>query len=547
MGEQTAIDSVADDPTIFPSRLKVAFLVCVASMLAMAGGCVAVGPDFETPEAEVADRWTEIGADALVEELPGMPAAWWEVFSDPLLNELVDAASRQNLELEIAGLKILEARARLGIAVGSQYPQSQELYARGLRTGLSENSPNLPSFADDRFWNVDLGFDAAWELDFWGRYRRGVEAATADLAASLAGYDAALVTLTAETARAYMIVRTLQERIAVTRESVALQSRSLDIARVLAKNGLVTELDVQQATTLLESTSGQLPLLEGSLAQARNALSVLLGRTPGGLDERLGAGTIPSAPAEVAVGVPAELLRRRPDVRLAELQAAAQSARVGIAQSDKYPRFGLTGTLGLRAADTPGSNVGDLFSSDSIEFFAGPFFSWPILNYGRIDNAVRVQDARLQQSLTNYRQTVLNAAREVEDAVSGYVRAQEASAYFERSVAAALRAVELAMLQYREGIADYQRVLDTQRQLNLDQQRYVQSRGDIATALVVLYKALGGGWEIRRGRPVVDPETASQMRERTDWGGLLAPDELPEDATLPPPAGDRWLPSAPDW
>ncbi len=522
-------------------------LACLAAVLAMGAGCATVGPDFETPEVEVAENWTEIGAEGLVEDLPGMPAAWWEVFSDPLLNELVDEASRQNLEVEIAGLRILEARARLGIAVGSQYPQSQDIYARGIRTGLSENSPNLPPLADNRFWNVDLGFDVAWELDFWGRYRRGVEAASADLAASLAGYDSALVTLTAETARAYMIVRTLQERVAVTRESVALQRRSLDIARVLAKNGLVTELDVQQATTLLESTSAQLPLLEGSLAQARNALSVLLGRAPGGLDERLGVGAIPSAPAEVAVGVPAELLRRRPDVRLAELQAAAQSARVGIALSDKYPRFGLTGTLGLRAADTAGSSVGDLFSSDSIEFLAGPFFSWPILNYGRIDNAVRVQDARLQQSLTGYRQAVLNAAREAEDAVSGYIRSREASAYYERSVKAAHRAVELALLQYREGIADYQRVLDTQRQLNFDQQRYVQSRGDIATALVLLYKALGGGWEIRRGRPVVDPGTAEQMRERTDWGGLLEPDALPEDAVVPPPAGERWLPSAPDW
>jgi len=515
-------------------------------MVAVAG-CATVGPDFETPDVDLAERWTQSDADGLVEALPETPAAWWEVFSDPLLNELVDETSRQNLDLEIAGLRILEARARLGIAVGSQYPQSQDIYARGIRTGLSENSPNLPPIADTRFWNADLGFDAAWELDFWGRYRRGVEAASADLAASLAGYDAALVTLTAETARAYMVVRTLQERITVTRESVALQRRSLDIARVLARNGLVTELDVQQATTLLESTSAQVPLLEGNLTQARNALSVLLGRTPGGLDERLGVGAIPSAPPEVAVGVPAELLRRRPDVRLAELQAAAQSARVGVAQSDKYPRFGLTGTLGLRAADTPGSSVGDLFSSDSIEFFAGPFFSWPVLNYGRIENAVRVQDARLQQALTNYRQTVLSAAREVEDAVSGYVRAREASAYFERSVRAAIRAVELAVLQYRAGIADYQRVLDTQRQLNLDQQRYVQSRGDIATGLVLLYKALGGGWEIRRGRPVVDPETADQMRERTDWGGLLEPDEIPEDATLPPPAGDEWLPSAPDW
>jgi NodT family efflux transporter outer membrane factor (OMF) lipoprotein len=515
-------------------------------MVALAG-CATVGPDFETPEVDLAERWTETGADGLVEAMPQTPAAWWEVFSDPVLNALVDETSRQNLDLEIAGLRILEARARLGIAVGSQYPQSQDIYGRAIRTGLSENSPNLPPIADTRFWNADLGFDAVWELDFWGRYRRGVEAAQADLAASLAGYDAALVTLTAETARAYLTIRTLQERIAVTQESVTLQRRSQDIARVLYKNGLVTELDFQQATTLLESTSAQVPILEAGLAEALNALSVLLGQAPGGLGARLGDGAVPAAPAEVAVGVPADLLRRRPDVRLAELQAAAQSARVGLAQAEKYPRLGLTGTVGLRASDVGESSVGDLFSSDSVEFLAGPFFTWPILNYGRIDNAVRVQDARLQQALTGYRQTVLRAAEEVETTVSGYLRAREAAEHYRRSVEAAQRSVDLALLQYREGIADYQRVLDTQRQLNFDQQRYVQSRGDIAIGLVLVYKALGGGWEIRRGRPLVDPATLDEMRERTDWGGLLGPGELPEEAELPEPAGERWLPHAPDW
>ena len=518
-----------------------------AGLAAVCSGC-AVGPNFRTPEVELGERWSEAEAEALVESLPEAPPSWWRLLDDPILNQLVDEAYRENLDVEVTGLRILEARARLGIAIGNQYPQSQQARGGALRTGVSENSPNFLSLlADDRYWDANLGFDVTWELDFWGRFRRGVEAAQADLASSLASYDAALVSLTAETARTYLVIRTLQERIKVARESVALQRRSLEIAEVLAGNGLVTELDVAQARTLVESTSAQVPILEASLAQAKNALSILLGQAPGELDQRLGDGPIPDPPAKVAVGVPAELLRRRPDVRLAELLAAGQSARVGLAQTDLYPRFGLTGSLGLRAADTGSSDLGDVFSSDSIEFVGGPIFSWPILNYGRIENAVRVQDARLQQLLVAYRNSVLNAAREVEDALAAYLRAREAAAFYARSVEAGLRSVDLALLQYREGIADYQRVLDTQRQLNTEQQRYAQSRGDIATNLVVLYKALGGGWEIRQGQAVVDEANAAEMRDRTNWGRLLDPAQIPEEAELPAPAGEQPLLRRPDF
>lgn len=506
----------------------------------------AVGPDYERPEVELKEQWSESGAAELIEDLPAAPASWWQVFDDPLLNELVNEAYRENLDVEVAGLRIMEARAALGIALGNRFPQEQSIRGGAVSTGVSENSPNFFAFAESRYWNADLGFDVGWELDFWGRYRRGVEAAQADMAASLAGYDASLVTITAETARAYLVIRSLQQLMRVTKENVALQRRSYEIADVLARNERVTELDVAQATTLLESTAAQVPLIEARLVQAKNALSFLLGQPPGQLDSRLGVGPIPEPPAQVAVGVPAELLRRRPDVLLAELRAAGQSARVGIAESDRYPRFGLTGSLGLRASDTGNSELSDLFSSDSIEFVAGPVFSWPILNYGRIKNSVRVQDARLQQSLIAYQSSVLNAAREVEDAIAAHLRQREALEFYRRSAVAARRSVDLALLQYRESIVDYQRVLDTQRSLNAQQQLYVQTKGDVATSLVVLYKALGGGWEIRAGNPVVDQDTADQMMQRTNWGKLLDPAQVPDEVSLPAPASDQPLFGTPD-
>ncbi|MGE0624384.1 MAG: efflux transporter outer membrane subunit [Pseudomonadales bacterium] len=515
---------------------------------ALVAGCAAVGPDYQRPEVDLKDDWTLASAEGLVETVPGAPIAWWEVFTDPLLTELVQEAYAQNLDLEVAGLRILEARARLGIATGNQYPQSQSVNGSALATGLSTNRPNFVSaLADDTFTDAALSFDAAWEIDFWGRYRRGVEAAEADLAAALAAYDAGLVSLTAETARIYFLVRTIEERIRFVRNDIAIQGRSLEIVQVQARNGLVTELDVQQAATLYESTAAQLPLLQGDLERARNALSVLLGQMPGDLEARLGTGDIPDPPAEVAVGVPAELLRRRPDVRLAELLAAGQSARVGVAQSEKYPAFGLAGSIGLRASDARGADLGDIFTGDSVEYFAGPVFSWPILNYGRISNSVRVQDARLQQQLVLYQSTVLGAAREVEDALAGYVRAREAAAHYARGVEAAGRAVDLALLQYRDGIADYQRVLETQRQLNIQHQFYAQTRGDIVTSLVGIYRALGGGWELRDGRPVIDETTRLEMQERTNWGGLLDPSEVPAEPEVPAPAGEQPLLRGPDW
>ncbi|MGZ3456885.1 MAG: TolC family protein, partial [Archangium sp.] len=275
--------------------------------------------------------------------------------------------------------------------------------------------------------------------------------------------------------------------------------------------------------------------LETALEQARNALSTLLGQPPGAVEAMLaGPKQIPKAPARVAVGMPAELLRRRPDVRSAELYAAAQCARIGIAEAELYPSFSLVGMIGLEASSS-GSPSRNLFSLDSLFYSLGPRIVWPFLNYGRLKNGVRVEDARFQQLLANYRNTVLRAAQEVSDALTGFVNAQKAVAFQQASVNAAQRSVEIALVQYREGAVDYQRVLDAQRSLLLQQNSMTQTSSSVATNLVALYKALGGGWEMRQGQPILPKQVQSVMEDRTDWGNMLSQPRAPETTKSPPP------------
>jgi NodT family efflux transporter outer membrane factor (OMF) lipoprotein len=466
-----------------------------------------------------------------------------------VLDSLIDTAYRQNLTLQIAGLRIMEARAQLGVAAGFQYPQVQQFAGAATANQISDNASNA-AIADKFNYNYAFGFDAAWELDFWGRFRRGVESAEANLLSSIAIYDDALVTLTAEVARAYVLIRTLEEQIRITRENVKIQKRSLEIADARFEGGLVTELDKQQARSLLRSTESAIPLFETGLRQAMNGLSILLGLPPGELKNvMVGSGAIPGAPTEVVVGIPAELLRRRPDIRQAELRAAAQSAQIGVAKADLYPQFSLVGSIGLQSSDKGGiasnyATFSDLFNSNSLTYFVGPTVQWPILSYGRITNRVRVQDARFQQLIVNYQNTVLEAYREVEDALVGFLKKQEESAFITDSVKALKRSVDLSLLQYREGIADYQRVLDSQRGLVEEQVRLTETNGDIIINLIAMYKALGGGWQIRQGQDFVNEETKEVMEERTNWGKLLSPEELEQDSEEE--EKDKGL-RAPDW
>jgi len=471
--------------------------LCITGMLLT--GCMTVGPDFVSPEAPVTESWRSLdGANPLL--VPGPVAddleAWWRSFEDPVLDELIGKARRQNLTLQAAGLRILEARAQLGIATGNRYPQVQAANGSFAWVSASENSANFNPLLDSSFREAALGFDTSWELDLWGRFQRGIEAAEASLLAEMAGFEDVLVSLTAEIANTYVLIRTFEARLALARSNVALQTRARDIARVRFENGLTSELDLQQARALLANTRALIPQLETGLRQAENGLSVLLGEPPARVEALLGAsGELPAVSEAIAIGMPADLLRRRPDIRRAESLAAAQSAVIGLTKAEFYPSFSLSGSVGLRVADTGGTDLGDLFESDSFEAVGAPGFSWKILNYGRLSNAVRAEEARFEQAVKSYQNTVLLAAREVEDALVAFIRGRERIEFLDEGVAAAERSVELALAQYRDGTADYTRVLNTQEALFAQQDALTNARGEVVRSLIGAFKALGGGWQ----------------------------------------------------
>ncbi|OQD46061.1 transporter [Candidatus Brocadia sapporoensis] len=535
---------------MYRGRWAIAGAVSLLCMVLALSGC-AIGPDFVKPEAKIQENWSEKG-DSRVATQTAVDSQWWKVFNDPAFDQLIKLAYQQNLPLQITGLRILEARARVGIAIGRQFPQQQEVFGGVTKEGISENAPNS-SFRDRNLLDYQVGFDAVWELDFWGKFRRDVQAAHANLIATEADYDDALVSLTAEVARTYTVIRTFDVLIDLTRENAKLQEEGLRIAESRFHGGVNTELDVAQARTLLESTRASIPKLQSGLRQAQNAMSTLLGQPPGAIQAVLdGHKGIPAAPAEVAVSIPAELLRRRPDIRSAELSAAAQCARIGIAKADLYPRFSLFGEIGFQSSSQGGvqsnhASFDNIFDAASLFYSFGPQVQFPLFNYGRIENNIRVQDARFQQLIVNYKNTVLRAAQESEDALIGFLKAQEATAFTQNSVQAAHRSVDIALVQYREGVVDYLRVLDTQRALLQEEIRLAETRSSVVTNLIALYKALGGGWELRQGQSVISESMQAEMRKRTDWGSLLPPPSPKPENLNPLPARDVPVLKKPYW
>ncbi|MEJ2219524.1 MAG: efflux transporter outer membrane subunit [Desulfobacterales bacterium] len=511
-------------------------------------GCTMVGPDYVKPTAPEPQKWLE-SMDSKIESKAADFSTWWTVFNDPTLNALVQSAYQQNLTLKATGIRILEARALLGIAVGDQYPQTQQGTADATAQKTSRNLPNAASA--ERFAYVyDVGFDAAWELDFWGKFRRAVQAGVADLQASIADYDDNLVFLTSEVARTYITLRTSEKRLAVANDNVKIQTESLRLAQAQFDAGAVTELDVFQSRALLRSTEATIPGFESEIRQAKNARAILLGKLPGKIDALLaGPGRILQMPAEIAIGVPAELLRRRPDIRLAERQLAAQSAQIGVAKADLYPSFSLFGSIGYTTAGSTSSpqsrNAGlsDLFKNNSLGYSVGPSITWNLFNYGRITNSIRVEDARFQQLAVDYENTVLQAVQEVEDAMIAYLRTQDQVMLLADAVAAYKSSVDLSTLQYKEGLVDFQRVLDAQQNLVQQQDNWVVTTGDVGLNLISLYKALGGGWEMRTGNDFVPGDIKAEMKARTNWGDLLSSDEL----QYPPAEEVDRLFNRPDW
>jgi NodT family efflux transporter outer membrane factor (OMF) lipoprotein len=484
-----------------------------------------VGPNYCQPTAPVAQQWIDADDKRVRTDADDL-STWWTVFKDEGLNSLVCCAYHQNLTLRQAGCRVLEARAQLGIITGQLFPQTQNLaggFSRNAASRQVVNGQTAVPFYNQ--WNY--GFNLNWELDFWGRFRRAIESGAANLDASVEGYDDVLVTLLGDVATNYVQMRTFEGRIEFAMANVRLQRETLTITEARFRGGTTSELDVYQARSTLEQTEAEVSELEISLRQTINQLCVLLGMPPEELRARLGPAPIPDAPVDVAVGIPADLLRRRPDVRRAERLAAAQSALIGVAEADFYPAISINGTIGYSAQQFP-----DLFRSSALNGSVGPSFQWNVLNYGRILNNVRLQNATFQELVAAYQQTVLNANKEVENGLVTFLKAQQRTKFQTASVNDAEKAVTIVLAQYKAGAIDFTRVSQLEQTLVQQQDVLTQARGEIATGLIQVYEALGGGWQIRENGC-----------EPTD---LPPPDKpIPALESLPTPISEPTVPPSP--
>jgi NodT family efflux transporter outer membrane factor (OMF) lipoprotein len=490
-----------------PALVTISIALCSALAMLAASGCTPwgeyknngfkVGPNYHTPHADVSDHWIDSTDKRLSSEEPDL-SHWWTTFNDPILNDLISTAVQQNLTLKEACFRILQERAALAIAVGNLFPQTQQAVGSYTRNAVSVLAANQGFLGGgfpgtSRFFNNwDLGFNLAWELDFWGRFRRAIEAAQDELEASVFDYDDVLVTLLGDIGSTYVEIRTLQQQIAYVRENIKIQNESLEIAQARFAGGLTSDLDSEQAMSQLAQTEALIPQFEKQLRSANDRLCVLMGIPTIDLMPDLGDKDIPSASPDAVVGIPCDLLMRRPDIRRAERLAAAQCAAIGIAESDLYPAISVNGTVGFDA-----QRFTDLFKNRSLQGAVGPGFQWNVLNYGRLINNVHLQEAKFCELVTHYRNTVLKANSEAEDGIVQFLQSQLQTKDMQRSVDAAAKAVDLSITQYKGGLVDFNRVAVLEQNLVQQQDLLAQAQGDIALGLVHLYRALGGGWERR--------------------------------------------------
>ena len=510
------------------ARRRPYWIVAGAFLLPIAA-CT-VGPNFTAPVAPLAEKFRDVN-NRSVQSGPREYERWWEGFRDPTLNKLIQIAYNQNLTLLSAGTRVLQARAVLGIAIGIAYPQVQQGAGSVLNNKSSAATPlSPPNATPSYFWTDALAAQVAWELDFWGKFRRGVESADAAYLASIASYDGVLVSLLADVTATYIGIRTTEQLIRIARDNVRKQEQALSIAKAKYQGGGTSELDVFQATNVLEQTRAAIPQLTIQLQQGENALCVLLGVPPQSLGMVLSrsVGRIPSPPRTVVVGIPADLLRRRPDVRAAELAALAQSAQIGVAETQLYPAISITGTFGGSASTANGHTLADVVNWKGVAYAAGPSFQWNLLNYGQITNNVRLQDAKLQQLLVDYQNTVLSAQQEVDNGLATYSQSVNQAAFLRRSVQAANGALKIALEQYEQGATSFTTVLTAEQNLFQAQSSLAGALANVPLGLTAVFRALGGGWQIRVDSNFVTAATVEQMRTRTDWGNLLPPVNEPQ-------------------
>lgn len=465
-----------------------------AIILLMLSGCMRVGPDFKSPEVPLQCSWTEKSQHLTMDQDVDIEP-WWSNFLDEALNDLIEFAKTENYTLEAAAYRVIAARANLGIAIGQFFPQTQQAEGSFIRTHISANAPNTLGIDRD-FGDGILGMRVIWELDFWGRFARGIQAAYGEYAATQDDYLDIQRIIISDIAFDYVQYKTLLNRINILQHNIEAQYRSAEIAKVRWEEGYESELDYAQAVTLWKETEAQQTRLKVELKRTLTSIAILVGMTP---EEFICQFPIDNTalhtPMDAEIDCPAEVLCKRPDLQRSLDLLFAQNARVGIATADLLPRISFTGFLGLECATDTHSTANQFgkhfFQRKSLTFFYGPEFTWPLLNYGRLENAVKEEYAILNQGIALYRNQVLEAYKEVEDALTFYVKSIEEAAALEISYKHAKRSVDISMLQYQEGLADYSRVLNSLQLQVAAEDALAQALGNIGLAYTNIYRALG--------------------------------------------------------
>jgi NodT family efflux transporter outer membrane factor (OMF) lipoprotein len=451
-----------------------------------------VGPKYKRPLTTTPEKFEDFGVAEASSQLVAEPtdlAKWWTTFNDPQLNSLIDRAIRANLDLKIANQRVREARAARGMVAGELWPQ---IDATASYTRRRESQTVAVVGGGDELYQ--LGFDARWELDLFGGNRRAWQAARAEVEAFAERQRDVLVTLLGEVATTYIDLRGYQTRLRIANDNLKAQSAAVEIAKARLNAGVASELDVSQAKALLATTKAQVPLIERLLRASAHRLAVLIGQSPLSLNTEFAeSAPIPAVPERIATGLPADLLRRRPDVRAAERDLAAATAKIGVAKGEYFPRISLLGGFGFQSPDTD-----NLLAADSRFWSVGPALRWPIFAAGRIRAGVKVKDSRQKQAMVRYEKTVLIALEDTENAIVTFLNEQIRRRHLAEAVTATRRALELAQDRYLNGLADFLNVVDAQRSLYSIEDQWIQSERTVSVALVALYKALGGGWETER-------------------------------------------------
>lgn len=514
--------------TVFFNKwLQRRYLIVFGAISISVSGCT-VGPDFEQPATKLQTQFSEPKKSEFTEAIPAAlattpnPVSWWASFNDPTLNDLLARAARDNLSLQRAAVRIYQARSQLGVADASLLPT--------VTLGGSATRADQPN-ALTQFLNTsslsttqNMVVQANWEIDFWGKFRRGIESTVSSLISTTAAYYAADVSLAADVANTYISIRNYQSLIQVARTNLALQAESLRIAASRFKNGATSLLDLSQAQSQYEQTKSEIPTLIAALKNAEYAMSILLGELPDFYEKTYGNTTAAlQIPTSLQTGIPKDLLRRRPDVLQAEYAAAAQSALIGVNTAALYPSFSLSGFFGFQNVSVNNlTQSSSLFSWDNRTASIGGSFMFPLFYRGAIVDQIRVQDAVFQQSILTYQNQVLQAQKEVEQALVSISTTSSSAGDLKRSVVAAQRAATLALDRYKAGQNDYNTVIVAQQQLLLVQNSLVQTQTNNLLGYVAAFKALGGGWSGELNIPALPPSMTAQMQARTNWGDALA-------------------------